>query len=108
MYSISVLCAISVKNRCTAWRVDQTDLYLRFQTSSFYENCACVMSKADPIGKVEKGVCQVDCGLKLLLLLLVLSAIALMTFLNDTPALVVTLRYYFLTVCLFVSFLLFT
>ena len=55
------------------------------------------MSKADPIGKVEKGVCQVDCGLNLGLLLIVLSTIALMTFLNDTPAIVVTLRYWFLT-----------
>ncbi|KAL9981591.1 hypothetical protein ACROYT_G010316 [Oculina patagonica] len=62
------------------------------KTSSFYESCACVKSKADPIGKVEKGVCQVDCGLQLVLFLLMLAAITLTMYLNDTPALIVTLR----------------
>lgn len=79
------------------FKIDRIGFDLLFQSSTYYQNCACVMSKADPIGKVEKGVCQVECGLNLLLLLIVLSAVALMTFLNDTPAIVVTLRYCFLT-----------
>lgn len=79
------------------FKIDRIGFDLLFQSSTYYQNCACVMSKADPIAKVEKGVCQVDCGLNLLLLFIVLSAVALMTFLNDTPAIVVTLRYCFLT-----------
>ena len=60
------------------------------------------MSEAYPIGKVERGVCQEDCGLNLVLFLIVLSAVALVTFLNDTPAIVVTLRYCFLAIRLLV------
>lgn len=67
---------------------------LRFQTSTstFYKSCACVEAKSDPFGKVEKGACEANCGLQLVLFLLVVSAITLMTFVNDTPALIVTLR----------------
>ena len=83
--------------------INRSNLLLSsLQSSTYYQNCACVMSKADPIGKVEKGLCQVDCGLSLVLLLIVLSAIALLTFLNDTPAIVVTLRYWFQTFHIFV------
>ena len=64
-----------------------------FQTSSFYKNCACVESKHDPIGKVEEGACETNCRIELILFMLVLSAITLTTFVNDTPALIVTLRY---------------
>ena len=73
--------------------MDVVDLF-SFQTSTSFKSCTCVESKSDPTGEVEKGACLANCGLKLVLFLLVLSTITLMTFVNDTPALIVTLRYF--------------
>lgn len=70
----------------------QVENYNETSTSTFYKSCACVEAKSDPFGKVEKGACEANCGLQLVLFLLVVSAITLMTFVNDTPALIVTLR----------------
>lgn len=61
-----------------------------FQTSTLYENCACLASEPK---EVHKGACQVDCGIKLTLFITVMAAITFITFINDTPAMVVSSRY---------------
>jgi len=53
-----------------------------------YSNCACV---AGP-GEAKKGNCLVNCRFKFVLFLSVTSLIVFLTFLNDTPATIVTLR----------------
>lgn len=61
-----------------------------FQTSALYENCACLASEPK---EVHKGACQVDCGIRLTLFVIVMAVITFMTFINDTPAMIVSLRY---------------
>lgn len=60
------------------------------QTSALYENCACLASEPK---EVHKSACHVDCGIKLTLFVSVMAVITFMTFINDTPAMVVSLRY---------------
>ncbi|CAH3111261.1 unnamed protein product [Porites lobata] len=62
------------------------------ETSSSYTNCSCVKSENDLIGKVGKGLCKANCEIQLSLFLLVLCSITFLTFINDVPALIVTLR----------------
>lgn len=60
--------------------------------SSSYSNCTCVADTSQTSGEVTKGNCVFDCRLKFILFMIVYTAIVFLTFLNDTPALIVTLR----------------
>ncbi|KAJ7388253.1 hypothetical protein OS493_038940 [Desmophyllum pertusum] len=65
--------------------------YLK-QGSSSYSNCACVAETDNPSGGAKNGNCYVDCGLKFILFMAILALSPCMTFMNDTPAYIVTLR----------------
>ncbi|XP_078360965.1 solute carrier organic anion transporter family member 4A1-like [Oculina patagonica] len=60
--------------------------------SSSYFNCACVTRTGKTSGKAKKGSCYVDCGLNFVLFMAILALMPLMTFMNHTPAYIVTLR----------------
>ena len=42
---------------------------------------------------MKKGSCYVDCGLKFMLFMAIVSLLPFLTFMNDTPAFIVTLRF---------------
>lgn len=60
---------------------------------SFYSNCACAAKSGGSARQVKKGNCYIDCGLKFLLFMVAVTLTPLLTFMNNTPGLVVTLRY---------------
>ncbi|PFX24711.1 solute carrier organic anion transporter family member 4A1-like isoform X2 [Stylophora pistillata] len=59
---------------------------------SFYSNCACAAKSGGSARQVKKGNCYIDCGLKFLLFMVAVTLTPLLTFMNNTPGLVVTLR----------------
>ena len=68
-------------------------LFSRYKGSLFYSNCACVAETGKPSREAKKGNCYVDCRLRFVLFLTLVGLIPLLTFLNDTPGTIVTLRF---------------
>ena len=65
-----------------------------FQTGSWsYSNCNCLADIGQFPGEVNKGICLVECRVKFTLFLTLICATVFLTFLNYTPALIVTLRF---------------
>ena len=66
---------------------------ISFQGSVFYSDCACVAKTGKTSIEAKKGICAVDCGLNRMIFLSILGLLPFMTFLNDTPGYIVTLRF---------------
>ena len=64
-----------------------------FQDSISYSDCACAAKAGDTSEQMKKGYCHVDCGLKFMLFMAVVSLLPFLTFMNNTPAFIVTLRF---------------
>ncbi|CAH3198233.1 unnamed protein product [Porites evermanni] len=64
------------------------------QTGSWsYSDCTCLADIGQFPGEVNKGICLVECRVKFTLFLTLICATVFLTFLNYTPALIVTLRF---------------
>ena len=65
------------------------DLFFSLQS---YANCSCVVTQSEAWGEVHSGACGVNCRLQLVLFVALSTLIVFLSFVNDTPAYIVTLR----------------